>query len=593
MNTDTNLVMRVIERLNSISIGKRLGLTFLLIMVLYLGNLVYLLMVMSNSTNSSSDIFNRNVMSIDYLLEADRDFYQSNLAISHVLNYHKAGKKDKIESTFADVFENMDQVMERYAKFNMLFKLSENEKYRAPDSLFHLEYKMVLQHAKQIQELILNNKADAAEKIYYGEYLQTFENSREKLNIFTEELMKTAQMEQAAIESSSKRSQYLSIIICIIVLVVMIVGAYLVTQSILRPLMQVWRLSGQIAKGDLSENVDVFGKDEISQMMQSFHEMIEKLRDTIQNIRQSATELVAASGELANASGSMSSGASEQAAAAEQVSASVEEMFSSIMQNLDNSQKTEEIAVRASLTITKGKAAMDSTIHAMQEIAENITIINSIVYKTDLLSINASVEAARAGDAGKGFAAVAVEVRKLAELSRSAADKIEKLVAVNAKEAILSGEVLANIVPDVNKTAELVQEISSSSNEQHTNVTQINSSVVQLSHLAQNYSALSEELASSSEQVAAQALNLKSAVNFFMLEKNEKFGRIDGIKTQINDLLKSIESLEGGTELNNEGQDQPKMVRKERKNDESKRPTNKSFEKDIMPRFDDNDFESI
>lgn len=592
MSLNASFLTNTIERINRYKIGMRLSFAFFLIVILYLGNLVYLLIMINNTNNSSSDIFNRNVMSIDYLLEADRDFYQSNLAISHALSYFESGKQTELEKTWPDVFENMEQVKTRYEKFNVLFNLKGNVKYRATDSIFHIEFEQVLKHANQIKEQVDNQRIDVAKSVYYGVYMENFDQAREKLNVFTEELMTTAQAEQKNIELSTARSIQLSILICVIVLIVMMLAAYLVTQSILRPLMQVWRLSGQVAKGDLSENVEVYGKDELSQMMQSFHEMIDKLRETIQNIRQSANELVAASGELANASGNMSSGASEQAAAAEEVSASVEQMFASIMQNLENSKMTEEIALRASKTIGKGKEAMDLTIHAMQEIAQNITIINSIVYKTDLLSINATVEAARAGDSGKGFAAVASEVRKLAELSRSAADKIEKLVNENTRQAITSGEVLSNIVPDVNRTADLVQEITSSSNEQHTNATQINSSVMQLSQLAQNYSALSEELASSSEEVAAQAMNLKGAVSFFMLEKKEKSGRIDGIKTQITALMKAIETLEGseGFDLSEIVEKQmPKPARPVRQEPQP----NFTAGRDITTNFDSDDFESI
>lgn len=592
MNPNASFLTNIIERINRYKIGMRLSFAFFLIMILYLGNLVYLLIVMNSTKNSSSDIFNRNVMSIDYLLEADRDFYQSNLAISHALSYLESGKKSELEKAWPDVFENMDQVKTRYEKFNVLFNLKGNVKYRATDSIFQIEFGEVLKHARQIKVETENQHVDLAKSLYYGEYIENFQLAREKLNVFTEELMTTAQAEQKNIELSTARSIQLSILICVIVLIVMIIAAYLVTQSIQRPLMQVWRLSGQVAKGDLSENVEVYGKDELSQMMQSFHEMIDKLRETIQNIRQSANELVAASGELANASGNMSSGASEQAAAAEQVSASVEQMFASIMQNLENSRMTEEIALRASKTIGKGKEAMDLTIHAMQEIAQNITIINSIVYKTDLLSINATVEAARAGDSGKGFAAVASEVRKLAELSRSAADKIEKLVSENTRQAITSGEVLSNIVPDVNKTADLVQEITSSSNEQHTNATQINSSVMQLSQLAQNYSALSEELASSSEEVAAQAMNLKAAVSFFMLEKKEKSGRIDGIKTQINALMKAIETLQGVDDEDVNEFEEKKTSRPSQTVRQEPQP-NFSASRDITTNFDSDDFESI
>jgi methyl-accepting chemotaxis protein len=583
--------------LNRFKIGKRLNFTFLAILILYLINLSYLLIVMYQSRKLTDSIFNKNMMSIDYLLEADRDAYQSNLAINHTIDFMDAKKTTEALNKIDGITENLNQVNERYVFFTESFDIKSNKLFQDQDSLFKIKYSSLTQITDSIINTLKTGNVKKAKELYFGPYLVKFEEAREILNTLTEYLMKSAKTDQQYIQDISIRSQNISIVICIIVLFIMLIGSYLVTQSILRPLNEVSIFSEKIARGDLTDNINIVGKDEIGAMMESFQKMVLKLREIISNIRQSANELVAASRELASASSSISSGASQQAAASEEVSASIEEMFASIMQNVENSKLTEEISLRAAQSITRGKEAMDNTIHAMQQIADNITIINKIVNKTDLLSINASVEAARAGEMGKGFSAVALEVRKLAELSRTAADKIEGLVVSNTQTAIKSGEVLANIVPDVNKTAELVQEISSASLEQNTNVSQINLSVTQLSQLAQNYSALSEELASSSEQVAAQALNLKENVNFFLLEKQEVSHKISDIKTQINSLLKTIESLEGESQQDKHKTEYSHGEFTESKAKRSPTPTQQTPKETETitpsPKFEDDEFESI
>lgn len=568
MNTKLLGSTKLLGRIAKFKIGSRLSIAFGIILILFLAIMTYLLYGVNKTKKLTSDIFDKNMMSIDYLLEADRDAYQSNLAFAHTLYYYEHDMANSLQRSLGDVFANLDQVQQRYDKFIAVIDLNSVDGFKANDSVFRVNYAGLKELTSQLGALIDKRDVEAATDVYYNRYLGLFEETREVLNLFTEDLMQMAMSDKKYIEDISNQSLQISVAIGVIVLIIMFLGAYVVTQSIVRPLNEVNKFASRIAKGDLTENIEVFGHDEIGEMMVSFSQMITRLREIIQSIRQSADELVSASGELATASGNISTGASEQAAASEEVSASVEEMFASIMQNVENSKSAEQIAQKASESITRGKEAMDKTIHAMQEIAENITVINKIVNKTDLLSVNASVEAARAGESGKGFAAVAFEVRKLAELSRSAADKIEGLVVSNTQAAVKSGEVLADIVPDVNRTADLVLEISSSSAEQHTNASQINASVVQLSQLAQNYSALSEELASNSEQVAAQALNLKSAVNFFMLDKQEVSGKISEIKTQINVLLKAINDLgDGGasaeaTTTKNSHDQQPEVEKK-------------------------------
>jgi methyl-accepting chemotaxis protein len=211
----------------------------------------------------------------------------------------------------------------------------------------------------------------------------------------------------------------------------------------------------------------------------------------------------------------LSQGATEQAAAAEESTSSMEEMASSVQQNADNARQTDKIASKAAEDARSGGDAVVRTVGAMKQVAEKIGIIEEIARKTDLLALNAAVEAARAGEHGKGFAVVASEVRKLAERSQTAAAEISRLTVDGVQTAEGAGQLLAKLVPDIQKTAELVREIAAASAEQSTGANQVNKAIQQLDQVIQQNSAASEEMASTAEELSSQAEVLQSTIAFF------------------------------------------------------------------------------
>ena len=196
----------------------------------------------------------------------------------------------------------------------------------------------------------------------------------------------------------------------------------------------------------------------------------------------------------------------------------MEQMASNIKQNADNAQQTEKIALKAADDAKEGGHAVGETVSAMKEIASKISIIEEIARQTNLLALNAAIEAARAGEHGKGFAVVASEVRKLAERSQTAAGEINNLSASSVEVAERAGEMLEKIVPDIQKTAELVQEINAASNEQRAGANQINQAIQQLDQVIQQNAAASEEMASTSEELLSQAEQLQSTIGFFKID---------------------------------------------------------------------------
>jgi len=279
----------------------------------------------------------------------------------------------------------------------------------------------------------------------------------------------------------------------------------------------------RLAKGDLTvgitpETGDADTKEVkmvFDNIASAINTMIEKLNSVVIDVKAAADNVAAGSQELSSSAEEMSQGATEQSASAEQASSSMEEMSANIKQNADNAQQTERIAIQAAEDADKGGKAVEETVGAMKQIAEKISIIEEIARQTNMLALNAAIEAARAGEHGKGFAVVADAVRKLAERSQTAAGEISNLSVYSVEIAEKAGEMLGRIVPDIKKTAELVQEINAASAEQNTGSDQINQALQQLDQVIQQNASASEEMSSTSEELASQAEQLQDAIAFF------------------------------------------------------------------------------
>ncbi len=300
-----------------------------------------------------------------------------------------------------------------------------------------------------------------------------------------------------------------------IFLLFMILLNYFVNKMIIRPVNKGVAFAESIASGDLTTEIDVHQKDEIGQLAGALRNMSDKLQKIVTNIQNGANNISAASDQISASSQQMSQGASEQASSAEEVSSSMEQMKANIQQNTDNAQQTEKISMNTSESIKKGNEATQNSASSMRDIAEKISIINDIAFQTNILALNAAVEAARAGEYGKGFAVVASEVRKLAERSGEAAKEIDEKSKAGVEIAEEAGQQLSEIVPEVEKTSQLVQEITSASNEMNSGADQVNNAIQQLNQVTQQNASSSEELASNAEELSSQADELKQAIRFF------------------------------------------------------------------------------
>ncbi|KJS01735.1 MAG: hypothetical protein VR65_08305 [Desulfobulbaceae bacterium BRH_c16a] len=275
----------------------------------------------------------------------------------------------------------------------------------------------------------------------------------------------------------------------------------------------------QVAQGNLM--VELKKRSDKDELMESLANMVDKLKEVVTEVQVAADNVASGAQEMSSTAQQMSQGATEQAASAEEVSSSMEEMASNIRQNTDNAMQTEKIAIKSASDAKDGGKAVIETVAAMKEIATKISIIEEIARQTNLLALNAAIEAARAGEHGKGFAVVASEVRKLAERSQSAAGEISDLSTTSVAIAEQAGNMLGTMLPDIQKTAELVQEINASSKEQDSGADQINKAIQQLDQIIQQNAGAAEEMASTTEELSSQAEQLKSTIAFFTLDNGK------------------------------------------------------------------------
>jgi len=301
---------------------------------------------------------------------------------------------------------------------------------------------------------------------------------------------------------------------------ILILVVFWVLRGIIQPLREAVVVSNSMADGDLTVDIVSRSKDEVGQLTAAMGNMLGALRNVVSEVSLASEQVTSGSEELASSAIDLSQGATEQASAVEEVSAAMEEMTSSIGQNAENAQTTNTMTNKAARDTESGGQAVTKTVGAMKQIAEKISIIEEIARQTNLLALNAAIEAARAGEHGKGFAVVAAEVRKLAERSGASAAEISELSSSSVEVAEEAGSLLAQIVPDIQKTAELVQEISAATNEQNAGGSQVNAAIQDMDKVIQQNAAASEEVASTAEELSSQAVQLQKVISFFKLGRN-------------------------------------------------------------------------
>lgn len=402
-----------------------------------------------------------------------------------------------------------------------------NDQDRALLGNVEKDWSIYIAEHEQLSKLAMANKNAEANAFMKSTVRPAFDKVDESLNAlitFNKELALTAH------DSSDATVDRINVLMILLILVGALVGvmlAFLITRSITKAVggepAEIAAVAERISAGYL--DVDAEAGTKRVGIYRSLLDMSANLRGIVSGVQSAVDQVSSGSEQISTTAQQMSQGATEQASSAEEVSASVEEMAATVKQNSDNSTATERIAQKAADDAATGGSAVAEAVAAMKEIAEKTNVIHEIARQTNLLALNAAIEAARAGDAGKGFAVVASEVRKLAEHSQKAAGEISDLSGRTVDTSARAGELINRIVPDIRKTAELVQEITAASQEQTTGTDQIGRALVQLDTVIQQNAAASEEMASMAEELSSQAMQLSETMSFFKLGADADGGR--------------------------------------------------------------------
>lgn len=300
---------------------------------------------------------------------------------------------------------------------------------------------------------------------------------------------------------------------------VWLVSANFVTKIIIRK--PIWDLNNKVkelSEGNINVSIDkdtLSKQNEIGEIAKSLQLLIDQLHKVTNEINTCSLEVSQIGSHLGSLANSLSSGANSQAASVEELSSAMEEMVANISENADNAKETERIAVKSSQSIVDSKDSMLKALDSMKKITGKISVISDIAFETNILALNAAVESSRAGEHGRGFSVVASEVRKLAEHSKSAADEIVALSNVSFQLSEIAGQNLEQIVPEIEKTAKLVQEISVASAEQNSGSSQINNAIQELNNQTQNNAATAEELVASADYLRQHSTKLLDNISFF------------------------------------------------------------------------------
>jgi methyl-accepting chemotaxis protein len=393
-------------------------------------------------------------------------------------------------------------------------------------------------------ELHDSGKIEEAAKFRAEELTQAGRATVKALSSLIELQQKQAETQGRDMVTTMSQRRILFVGVSGLALLAAVVLAWLLARSVTRPLQRAVEVAGAVAKGDLTQHIEVKSTDEVGQLLQALKDMNESLTGIVSGVRGSTDTITTTAHQIAAGNSDLSQRTEEQATSLEETAGSMEELTSTVKQNAENAKQANQMATNASDIAVKGGQVVDDVVHTMASISDSskkivdiISVIEGIAFQTNILALNAAVEAARAGEQGRGFAVVAGEVRNLAQRSAAAAKEIKALIGdsvdkvdTGSRQVDLAGATMNEIVTAVKRVTDIMAEIAAASNEQGAGIEQVNLAIIQMDKVTQQNSAQVEEAAAAAESMQEQAVVLMEAVSIFKLGAEKEHTRTAATK---------------------------------------------------------------